>query len=334
MNKHYGWIAVGLLSAFTVLGDVVLFKSGDKLTGTVKSVVDGKMTFNSEVAGTLKLKMADIQTFSTDKAITIEKPDGSRVETKTTAGENGSVTLAEAGTAIPLSDITKINPKDPAWHGSLVAGANISRGNTHSESASINVDTTLRREDDRTSFAGGYLFDRTRDKSTNKDNTTEDKWFVKGKYDYFVSKKLYVYGAALYEEDRISNLDMRFSPGGGLGYQWVEKSDLNFNTEAGLNYVHEEYSDPDETRDHAAIRLAYHLDKQLWENVKAFHNVTYLPSTERSDIYLVYADAGVQTKLIGSWIMEAKAELDHDSKPAAGLDKTDYRYIFGLGYTF
>ncbi len=334
MNKHYGWIAVGLLSAFSVFGDVILFKSGDKLTGTVKKVSGGKMAFESKVAGKLSLKMDDIQTFSTDESITIEKPDGTRVETKTVAAKAGTITLAASNTALPLTDIAEVNPEAPKWTGSLVAGANFARGNTHSDTASINANAQLRRKDDRISLGAGYRFDKKRDQSTGTDDTTEDKWFINGKYDYFLSDQFYLYGNILYEKDRINNLDMRVTPGAGAGYQWVESDDLNFNTEAGLSYVHAEYSDPSETRDYMAIRLAYHLDKQLWENVKAFHNVTFLPSTERSDIFLVYADAGLQTKLVGSWIMEAKAEMEHNSKPAAGLDKSDYRYILGLGYSF
>ncbi len=334
MNKYCGWITVGMLAAASLFGDVVIFKSGDKLTGTVKKVSGGKMTFDSKIAGKLSLNMDDIQTFSTDETIMIEKPDGTRVETAIVAAKEGTITLATSDTALPLTDITKVNPEAPQWKGSLIAGATFARGNTHSDTVSIDGDAGLRRADDRFSLGAGYRFDKQRNKSTGKDNTTEDKWFINGQYDYFMSKKLYAYGAASYEQDHIANLDMRFSPGAGLGYQWIEEDGLNFNTEAGLNYMHEEYSDPSETRNHMAIRLAYHLDKQLWENVRAFHNVRYLPSTERSDIFLVNADLGVQTKLVGNWIMEAKAEMEHNSKPAASRDKSDYRYVLGLGYAF
>lgn len=183
-------------------------------------------------------------------------------------------------------------------------------------------------------LGAGYRFDEQRDKSTGQDNKTQDRWFLKGKYDYFVSDKTYLYGNVMYEKDKINHLDMRLTPGVGAGYQWIEGADLNFNTEAGFTYVYEEYTDPDNTSEHMAGRLAYHLDKQLNAYVKAFHNVEYLPSLERTDDYLVHADAGIQTKLVGSWVVEAKAALDHNAKPAAGREKTDYRYVLGLGLTF
>ncbi|MDD2598596.1 MAG: DUF481 domain-containing protein [Kiritimatiellae bacterium] len=334
MNRHYGLTTAILVAASTLCADVVVFKSGDKLTGKVISVADGKMTFNSAAAGKLTLKMEDIQTFATDEPITIKSPDGTLTQSATTAAEEaGRVTLTD-GSSILLTEMAAVNPKTPKWTGSVVAGATFNRGNTHSDSASIDADAQLRRKDDRILLGAGYRYDKQRNKSTGKDNTTDDNWFLKGQYDYFVGEKSYLYGNVLYEKDRISHLDMRLTPGVGYGYQWIERADLNFSTEAGFTYVYAEYTDPDDTREHMSSRLAYHVDKTLNEYVKAFHNVEYLPSLERSDYYLVDADIGIRTKLTGNWIVEAKASLEHDAKPATGRDKTDYRYVLGLGLTF
>ncbi|MFA7174726.1 MAG: DUF481 domain-containing protein [Kiritimatiellia bacterium] len=334
MNNYCGFATAILVAASTLRADVVVFKSGDKLTGKVISVADGKMTFDSAAAGSLNLKMEDIQTFATDEPITIEGADGSRTHSAAAAAaEAGRVTLTD-GSSMPLTEMALVNPKAPKWSGSVIMGATFNRGNTHNDSASIDANAQLRRKDDRILLGAGYRFDKQRDKSTGKDNTTEDSWFLKGKYDYFVSEKTYLYGNALYEKDHISHLDMRLTPGVGAGYQWIERANLNFNTEGGLSYVHAKYTDPDETREHMSVRLAYHLDKKLNEYVKAFHNVECLPSLESTDYYLINADAGIQTKIVGRWVVEAKAALEHDAKPAEDRDKTDYRYVLGLGLTF
>jgi len=335
VNKYYGWITLSLLVTSSLFADVVMFKSGDKLTGKVVKMADAKITFDSTVAGELTLNMADIRTFSTDEAITVEKADGSRVESQATAAaEAGTVALKADNTAMAVADIAKINPARPKWSGAVVAGATLARGNTKSDSFSLNANAQIRRENDRTSLGAGYRNDKQTDQNTGVESTTTDNWFLRGKYDYFLSEKLYLYANALYEKDSVANLDMRFAPGAGFGYQWIETTDLNFFTEGGPSWVYERYTDPDTSDSYMAIRLAYHLDKVLYKNVKAFHNVEYLPSTERADTFLVNADAGLQTKLIGSWIMEAKAELQHNSQPADGRDKSDYRYILGLGWTF
>jgi len=319
-------------------GDEVVFKSGDRLTGAVKSVADGKMVFDSKVAGTLTLNTADIETFSTDAPIEVVKPDGTSQMLKVAASEGGSVSVLTAGAAQPqtmaIADMAKINPEKPRWKGAVVAGVTMVRGNTKSTAANIDANAQLRRENDRISLAAGYYYANQRDNATRQDNTTLNSWLIKGQYDYFFSDKMYGYGNMKLEKDRISNLDMRLTTGAGLGYQWIEQADLNFSTEAGLAYVSERYFSPSETRQNMAGRLAYHLDKAINDKVKAFHNLEYLPSLERADTFLGNADVGLRAALTSKLAFEAKAQLAYNSHPSAGLDKKDMRYILGLGWTF
>ncbi|MDA3926554.1 MAG: DUF481 domain-containing protein [Kiritimatiellae bacterium] len=334
MNTYYRWITISLLAAASTFGDVVIFKSGDKLTGKVVQMADGKMTFDSAAAGKISLNMDDIQTFSTDESITIEMADGAQLQLQAIAGEPGKVVSKTDETSMVITDIAEINPAKPKWSGAVVAGATLARGNTKSDSFSVDANAQKRRENDRISLAAGYRQEKQTDQNTGLKSTTTDNWFLRGKYDYFMNEKLYLYVNALYEKDKVANLDMRFAPGAGFGYQWIEKTDVNFFTEGGPSWVYERFTDPDESQSYMAIRLAYHLDKVLYKNVKAFHNVEYLPSAESVDTFLVNADAGIQIKLVSSWIMEAKAEMQHNSQPADDREKSDYRYILGLGWTF
>ena len=322
----------------SILGDEVLFKSGDRLTGTIKAVAGGKMAFVSKVAGALTLDMADIKTFSTDEPIEIAMADGTTHMQKVAASDEGFVSVIPGGTAQPqslsLSNVAKINPDKPHWKGAFIAGATLVRGNTENSTASVNAEAARRTEDDRITLGAGYYFANQRDNNTGDNSTSADNWFLKGQYDYFFSEKFYGYGNLRYEKDRIANLDMRLTPGIGLGYQWIERANLNFSTEGGLSYVHEEYTEPDDTRDYTAARLAYHADKSFNENVKLFHNLEYIPSLERADTFLVNTDVGMRAAMTARLALEAKAQLAYNSMPSEGRDKRDTRYILGVAWTF
>jgi putative salt-induced outer membrane protein YdiY len=334
MNKMWIVAVAGCIGAAAVtLADEVQFKSGDRLTGTVKSMADGKMLFDSKVAGPIVLKMDDIDTFSTDAPIEIALSDGSIVNKKVSASEGGQVTI-DANKTLPFGNIAKLNPEKPAWKGIISAGATFVRGNTKSDTASVGVEAARRSEVDRITLGAGYYTAKQRDDSTRDNHTTADNWFLKGQYDYFFSEKFYGYGNVRYEKDRIADLDMRLTPGAGLGYQWVERADLNISTEAGMNWVYERYQEPDETRTYMAGRLAYHVDKSFNDYVKAFHNLEYIPSFERFDTYLVNSDVGMRAALTSRLALEAKAQMAYNSKPAEGRDKKDLRYILGVGWTF
>ena len=88
----------------------------------------------------------------------------------------------------------------------------------------------------------------------------------------------------------------RLAPGVGVGYQWVETADFNFNTEAGVSYVYEDYSN-DGNNDRVALRLAYHLDKKLNDKVSIFHNLEWLPAFDDPGDYNLNIDAGVKAHI-------------------------------------
>lgn len=326
-------LAFGCLIVAAGFADEVIFKSGDRLTGTVKAVADGKMTFDSAVAGPLTLKMSDIKTFSTESAVEIVRADGGVVRQKVGAGAEGRVAVEGAG-ALDLADIAKVNPEKVRWKGVVTAGATLIRGNTESSSASVGAEAARRSENDRITLGAGYYFANQRDNDTRESSTIEDNWFLKGQYDYFFSKKLYGYGNLKYEKDRIANLDRRLTPGVGAGYQWVERADLNFSTEGGFAYVSERYTEPDDTREYMGGRLAYHLDKAFNGAVKGFHNLEYVPSLERADTFLVNTDVGLRAAMTSRLSMEAKAQMAYNSQPSDGRDKKDLRYILGMGWSF
>lgn len=332
------WAALGCLAITAAFGDEVLFKSGDRLTGTVDSVAGGKMAFTSKVAGKLTLDMADIKTFSTDAPIEIALADGTVLSQKVAASDEGYVSAMAGGAAQPqsiaLANVAKVNPEKVKWTGVVSAGATFVRGNTKSDTAALAAEASRRSEVDRISLGAGYYTAKQTDNSTGDSSTTADNWFLKGQYDYFFSEKFYGYGNLKYEKDRIANLDMRVTPGVGAGYQWIEKADLNFSTEAGLAYVYEEYTEPSETREYMAGRLAYHFDKSFNDHVKAFHNLEYIPSFERVDTFLVNTDVGLRAAMTARLSLEAKAQMAYNSQPSEGRDKKDLRYILGVGWSF
>ena len=318
------------------LADEVLFNNGDRLTGEVLSADGGKLKIKTTVAGEVVVDLANVKTFSTDKPVEVRTKTGetivSSVATTETAGQV-SVQPGGAERTMPLSDFKYLN-YDETWAGAVVAGALFNRGNTFSDDVNVAFDATKRREIDRWTFTGGYNFGRQRNPGTGDKSTSTDNWFATGKYDYFINDKLYVYGAVRYEHDRIAELDYRLIPGVGVGYFWIDRPDLKFDTEAGLVYLVEKYEDGQKDESLSA-RLAYHLKKNLnGDKVALFHNLEYFPSLQEARDFLVVADAGVRTAITTQMFAEYKFEYRYDATPAEGQHKTDLRHIFGVGWKF
>jgi hypothetical protein len=125
------------------------------------------------------------------------------------------------GTAqiIALKDVAQINPPPVKWTGSLTANGLVTRGNSHTDNLGLTVNAVRRAEKDRITLGAGYYYGREKDRDTDEAITTIDNWFVLGKYDYFLTKKFYLYGAVRAEQDGIADLNLRLTASGGVGYQ-------------------------------------------------------------------------------------------------------------------
>ncbi len=337
--KHIALLAAAVcISIGTVRADDIVFNNGDKLSGTIVSMDQGTMTISSAVAGEVKVNMKDVKTFSTAGPVDIKLNDGTIIHQKVVGADQGKFALAAGGALQPqtlsMASISQINPVKEKWTGAVKMGAMVTRGNTFTDTINFSLDAVRRGEDDRITLGAGYIYGREKNTDTGISSTIAENWFATGQYDYFFAPKWYSYGNLRVEKDRIANLDLRFAPGGGVGYQWLESAQANFNTEAGLAWVYERYTDPDDTRQYVAARLAYHYDRKLNDRVSFFHNMEFIPSVENFKQFLVNADLGLRAMMSKDWFAEFKVEWKHNSQPPASKDRDDLRYVASVGWSF
>ena len=239
-----------LMFSTMLLADEVRFKNGDRLSGQIVRVTEGKMVFKSAVAGEVTLNMADIQTFSSESPIEIHLKDGTVLHQPVTAAEPNqfAITAGEplGPQTFPLTQVASINPPpkpEPRWTGSITGSVASTSGNTTADSVTASVSATRRTERDRTTAGADYARSNRKDPDTGDKETTEDWWRANVQYDYFFTKKFFGFGNARYERDAIADLERRIVVGGGAGYQWVETDDLAFSTGFGLASLYEKFED-------------------------------------------------------------------------------------------
>jgi putative salt-induced outer membrane protein YdiY len=325
----------------SVFGDELIFKNGDRLKGKIVQLVEGKLVFESEVAGKLTVEMAKVSTFSSDSPVKVHLKDGTVLHQKLSAAEANRFAVQESqmlkAQEFEMAAISALNPPDkpkPRWSGDISAGLSSTHGNTKTDSISGSASLKRRTEKDRTTLSADYVRRRQEDPDTGQKNTTEDWWRTKGKYDYFFTKRLYGYLDGRYEKDSIAELDRRVIIGGGGGYQWVESEDMNFSTEAGLASLYEKFDNQTESNSELSAQLGYYFDKKLTKAVKFIHDLTYYPSTGNLSDYFLTSTAEFRANFTEKMFANFKVILDYDATPAEGSGKTDTKYIVGVGWSF
>ncbi len=325
-----------LMLAGPAAADEVHFLNGDRLSGRIVGAAGGKLTIRTEAAGEVTVDLAGVRTFSTDEPVTV-RVGTTTLRSAVAPGEDGRIRVVPAPGAAPVSialrDISHINPP-PAWKGSITVNGRATRGNTDTAALGVSLDAVRRGERDRLTAGAGYFHGREADPDSGEERTTTDNMFVSGKYDYFLARRLYVFGALRVERDRIADLDLRLTPSAGGGYQWFESPVFNLATEAGLAWVYENFRDGSDD-EHVAGRLAYRTDWTPHRSVRLFHSLEWLPAAEDplAD-YNLNADAGVRTTIVRDLFAEIKVELRYDSIPAPGSEPEDLRYLLGVGWSF
>ncbi len=327
-----------MLLAQSSRADELLFKNGDRLTGKIAHLVDGKLLFKSDIAGEVTVKLSDIRTLSSDDPIEVNLKDNTGFKQKILSAEAGrfGVEGSEAFKAqeFAVDDIVSINPPIPKWTGNISAGITSTHGNTKTEMISANAAFSKRTENDRTQLTADYAKGDQEDPDTGQTVTIEDWWRAKGKYDYFFSKKKYAYVDGRYEKDAIAELDRRVIIGGGGGYQWIESENTKFSTELGLASLYEKFDNQTDSNSKLSIQLGYNFDKKLRKNISFTHDLTYYPSIDKFSDYFLTSTAGIRADFTEKIFMTLKAIFNYDETPAIGAHKTDVKYFLGVGYRF
>jgi putative salt-induced outer membrane protein YdiY len=324
------------------IGDRVFLQNGDRLSGKITQLSEDTLSIKTELAGMVYVKIEDIATLTTDEPMEVCLRDGTIVSRKLDTSIPGRVNLlkdpnepAEAKTIV-LSDIAAICEVSdkPHWKGSISGGMTILTGNTSSETISASIDLQKRSKTDRLTFGGDLARTAQKDDETGDKDTTEDWWKLRGKYDYFLTRRFYVFGNGLYETDRIAELTRRVVLGGGSGYQWVESPAMNFSTEAGVAEVYEEYENDTETSKDVSLQVSYHFDKKINHKFKLIHDFSYFPSMENTSDYYLTSSAELRAGLTKTVYANFKIVFDYDGTPAQDACSTDVKYMLGIGCEF
>jgi putative salt-induced outer membrane protein YdiY len=322
-------------------GDELFFKNGDRLTGKIDHLAEGKLVFKSDVADEITVDISSIRTFSSDSPVKVCLKDGTVFNQKVVSSEPNQFAIEDTETLkaqkFNLDAISSINPllkPPPKWTGDISLGLTSTHGNTKTDNISGSANLSKRTEKDRTQLSGDYARGRQADPDTGEKETTEDWWRTKAKYDYFFTQKLYGYLDGRYEKDAIARLDRRVIVGTGGGYQWLESDDMNFSTELGLASLYEKFDNQTDSNSELSAQAGYHFDKKLFKNIKFINDLTYYPSIEKFSDYFLTTTAEIRTDLTKTMFVNFKAVLDYDETPAIGTQSTDTKYLFGLGYSF
>lgn len=224
------------------------------------------------------------------------------------------------------------------WNGQGELGGFRSTGNTKNLGVSGGVKLVKDAVKWRLNFQARADYERNRGK------TTRDQLSATIEPNYKFNQKLYAYGLAQFERDRLQGFSARYTISGGLGYELVKTKDLRLAIKAGPAFRVTDFAAGNSESSLAAL-VGLDFDWKISDNLNFSQDAggtwasdaqgfTSAVAIIDSDNATFKATSALDAKLIGSLSARLSYTIEHETNPPVGRIKTDTLSRASLVYDF
>jgi putative salt-induced outer membrane protein YdiY len=310
--------------------------NGDQISGEILGLQKQFLTLKSPLFGRVRIHWNRVIELQSDAGIRIELANGQQLQGQLLLKPDGRVVVTPTQPSPEVhmmrSDLARLNPPviDPSvqYSGRATLGGTFNRGNSNDEMLNLDAELVARTPDKR------YVINLAFNEARTAGFTTSSGRLMTAQHDIFLSQKNYVFVNARVQSDVLADLTLRTSLGTGYGRQIVEDDQTKLSTEAGLNYVIENYEiAPD--RSYPALSLALKFEQKFFDNSMVFFNNAHLTGgRHESTSTLVTNKLGIRVPIADGLNLTTQFNMAYDSSPPAGIKPTDSSLIFGVGYVY
>jgi putative salt-induced outer membrane protein YdiY len=321
--------------------DWVQLRSGEWLKGRIKAMQGRELEFESEELDDLTFDWRDIRQLRSPRRIDVLLVDGERL--------SGPVIVTPSeirvGDTEPLShprhqlqSLTPGGGRRDYWSGDVSAGLTLRAGN--SEQVEYNAQVRVQRRTPGTRLSLDYIGNISYVESRLNANNHR----VNTEFDLWLSQSLYlILPFAEYYKDIFQNLQHRYTGGVGVGYDIIDRHDLEWTVTAGPAYQYSIFDSvapgQDESQGSAALAFGTRFDWDITRRVELLLEYRgQLTSREIGET----THRGVVTfsvDITRRFDLDVSLVWDRISNPKVDADGTqskpdDFRLMVGLGVDF
>lgn len=318
------------------LADVVNLKNGDRLSGKVDSISGEHLVIVTEYAGNVAVDLAAIAGVETDGAFEMRLIDGSSIsgtlvhdgETQGVAQAGGVVTPIELERlSVARENRLGLTSFAAEWTSRADLAAEVSRGNSDTDKFNTLIETQLKRE--HSSHKLSLLVSQENAES----DKTKDQVDANYGYKRYLTEQWYASGNAQYFQDPLKDIDSRITVGAGMGYQFWDDSLGALSSDLGVSYVMEEVAGSDENN--PALRWGVDYNRWLFsKRLEFFHKQSVLALITSDPRQILQTSTGLRLAVNSSIDTSVRLDVNYETDPPDGAQKTDTTLNFGVGLKF
>lgn len=346
-----------LFCAIPALGDQIVLKNGDRLTGSITRSDPKVLVIKTDLAGEVTVKFDAIQSITSATDLNVSIGAKTVVGPVTTNGDNVVVATRTAGSVeAPKSSITLMrSPAEQAayektlhpgllqgWNGGLNLGFAVTRGNSATKNLNIAFNGVRKGLRDKLTLYTNQIY-ATNDRSTASPHTTANAIGGGARYDHDLNPLLFGFVNGDFYHDALQHLNLRSTAGGGLGVHAIKSASTMLDLLAGANYTHESYGafidsagTPVAALSHSlgALTFGDAFTHKVGKGTVITQGLFFFPNLSQSGEYRGTFNLGTVTKL-NKWLGWQNSVADiYVSNPPNGTKKNDLQIATGLNFSF
>jgi Protein of unknown function, DUF481 len=345
--------AVVLCCCISLHAEQVTLKNGDRLTGTILSVSDNKLTIKTEHAGTVTIDWDAVAQFSSDQPLVVTRNDKQVISGPVSTKEDQVIVRTASGAQeIPMTAVAVMrSPADQAayekslhpgmlegWAGGGNLGLALARGNSDTTNLALGFNAARPTTTDKWTIQAASIYST----STADHVTTTSANALGGfiRYDRNLTKTLFAFGLFAGSYDHAQDLNVRISPSGGLGYHVIASKMTTLDLLGGFGYTYENYSSgyngstTGVTNNLINATIGDEFSHKFTPNTSIVQDFYFFPYLNEDGNYRGVFDFGIASKLYHAITWNLNFGDRYNSKPVAGNKNNDVLFTTGLGLTF
>jgi hypothetical protein len=315
--------------------DVLVLRNGDILTGDLREMSRGMVTFKTDAASTIYVKWPRVVSATSAKVFEIDVDDG-RVLVGSVAAPDSAYRLAIRQAAdtveLPIESVVKmVRIKKTVFEridGSLDAGVNFTQQNDKVDlSLTANVRYDVARHRVRLDFNGTY---------SRQDSVSPiERRNVSLQYSRILRRR-WSWSANIGQSRNTQlGLESAWTIGTGPGRLLISSNKVVLGTWIGLNYRKELYVDSD-ARSVVPLSLTTDLEWFTWTGMSTdvSSRLVVAPILNDDGRWRINFTASLRREILSNLYLNFGVSEIYDSKPPADANKNDFSFTSSIGWSF
>lgn len=314
--------------------DVVILENGNEISGTIKSMTQGQLVFDTDAMGTVTIQWDKIVEIRSAEPMDVETSSGERYfGTLDNSGQAEQVKInsGSATETLAINELVDIVPIGGSFlkrlQGSFSAGFSFTKS---SDVAQLSFNGNLLYEDRRNRWALSY-----NNIVTDQDSGTTEQLSARLGYRYRPAERWYGLGFVSFQRNQELGIDARGLLGAGVGRTMFQSSQGELSLNGGLAMNLEDTASGQDSSLESFVAMEYALFKFTGLQSNLLFSATVFPSLTESGRIRWQVDTTWRQEIFSNMFWDWSLYASGDNEPPEGANsKSDYGIVTSLGWSF